>query len=442
MRFFQRIFLSVWVILVITLVLTLFLASLLPYPSDIEDGVHYDEQMVALVAMDLHEHLQTDPNTATLRLVERHVLDFGLLMQIYVIDPAGQDILNRQLPIPVARWLKEQNAGPQCPRDPRLTLAKLALNGYQVIGYQTVFPVGRMLMKPGARFLLILIALLVSVIVSLILARFIVRPIRHLREAGQRVANGDLNVQVAHTVSGRTDDIAQLARDFDVMTGRIQDLLESQQRLMRDVSHELRSPLARLQAMISIARQAPSDNPQLDRMEHELERLNELISKILSFARLEARTEINPQPIELMDLIQTIADDAALEGLDDGKDIQVNGPSQLFMSLDSALMHSALENIVRNALKYTAPQTMVTITVMAKGSAVVINIVDQGPGVPTEDLETLFEPFFRVDEARDTQSGTGGIGLAIAQRSVQLHGGTIQAMNQQPQGLCMEITLP
>ena len=228
------------------------------------------------------------------------------------------------------------------------------------------------------------------------------------------------------------------------MTERVQALLESQQRLMRDVSHELRSPLARLQALLSIARQKLGgvEGVPLDRMERELERLDELISEVLSYARLEATTEIHRQRTDLVDLLENVVDDADVEGQESGKQIRLRGPVTCMMDVNAGLIQRAVENVVRNALKHTAPQTIVEVTIAERPESVEIVVRDHGPGVPEAALDKLFDSFYRVEDGRGTHTGSGGIGLAIAERSVQLHGGTIRAANCSDGGLRIEIRLP
>jgi two-component system sensor histidine kinase CpxA len=300
------------------------------------------------------------------------------------------------------------------------------------------------LFRPGARGLLIGFWLMVGVAVSLLLARFIVLPVRRLQSAGQKVAAGDLSVRVAHTVGNRTDDIARLARDFDLMTERVDGLLQSQQRLMRDVSHELRSPLARLQALLSIARQKAdaAGAEQIDRMEAELERLDRLIGDILAFSRLEAKEAISRHPTDIVDLVQNIVDDASIEAQAAGKQIRMHGPTRCLIDVDSGLIQRAVENVVRNALRHTAEGTAVNVSIDNDARYVRIVTDDQGPGVPEEAIAKLFEPFFRVEQSRSTRSGGGGIGLAIAERSIRLHGGSIRARNRKDGGLSIAIALP
>jgi two-component system sensor histidine kinase CpxA len=354
--------------------------------------------------------------------------------------------LNRKLPVPVSRLARGQATFSSIldVEDPRIIVHREGLQGYVVVGYQKRFLLGRMLVEPRARLLLLVIAIGVSAGVSLLLARFVVLPVRRLREAGHRVSQGDLSVRVAHTVGGRRDDIALLARDFDAMTERIGQLLTSQQRLMRDVSHELRSPLARLNALLSLARQRfPGEHLDLvERMGLEADRLNLLIEEILEFARLDTQEGIRRRNTDLVDLATTIADDAALEGLESGKDVVVVGASRCLLAVDSGLIQRAIENVVRNALRHTRDHTLVTIQVEDGGDRARVVVDDNGPGVPEAELDHLFEPFYRVEAARTPHTGGSGLGLAIAHCSVRLHGGTIRASNRVPCGLRVTIELP
>ncbi len=441
-RFFRRIFLSVWIILLATVGLTLFVVSLLPQQTEEEET--YDRQLVEILANDLRDALAADAEGAFSYVQAHHVLDFDNLLQIYVLDANGNDVYGRSLPFAVRRFFQRSTApaaGTVRFDDPRVWAHREGLRGYQVVGYQSVYPFGRALVRPGTRILLLIVALVVSAVVSYVLARFIVLPVKRLRQAGQRVADGDLTVRVAHTVGGRTDDIAQLARDFDAMTERIEQLLHNQQRLMRDVSHELRSPLARMQALLSIARQKDADTSLVDRMERESERLNELIEQILTYARMEADTEIRKRDIDLIDLLTTVAEDASIEGETQNKSVVVRGPQRLLLTADNALLHSVFENVVRNAVRHTAADSNVIIQISDSDQQVLISVQDKGSGVPDDALGLLFEPFYQVDDRRSS-GDSSGVGLAIAERGVKLHQGRIWAENTSSGGLTVNIQLP
>ena len=438
-RFFKRIFLSVWIISIATMLVTAFAARLLPEATDSKPL--FLEQLTQHISQELTRQLQQDPNMTDNEIASRHILDYDNLIKVFIINPEGEDVLGRDLSEYLPLNYEYAN-------DQGLVVIYDEIYDYTVVGYRRSFPFGQVLVKPGARLVLAVTALIISVIVSIALARYVVQPVRHLREAGKRVATGDLTVRVAHQVEGRRDDIALLAQDFDFMTTRIQELLEKQKRLMRDVSHELRSPLARLQALFSLARQkldkqgGKLDIEHIADMEEESERLNSLIERILVFTRLDSVQEINRHKTDLVDLLQVIAEDAAIEGAEQHKDVLVSGSTHCVMNVDSALLHSAFENVIRNALRYTEPNTNVRVQLKETEEQIDINIVDNGPGVPEQELALLFEPFYRVETARTHKMGEGGIGLAIVERAIKLHGGSVYAENMKSGGLNVHIALP
>jgi two-component system sensor histidine kinase CpxA len=445
--FFGRILLSVWLILAVTVMLTVTAARFLPAGD--QQGSHYEEQLVALVAADLQEFLETIPGAEAEAIEEavlaRHVLDFDGLMQIYVLAPDGRDLLDRQVPRLLSEILHAENSidGQHVNGRARIRIYAADLQGYVVAGYQTGFRLGRILVKPGARLLAFLIIIFISVVVAWWLSRFIVLPVKRMSEAGHRVAEGDLSVRVAPSVGRRGDDIAQLARDFDYMTERVSQLLDAQQRLMRDVSHELRSPLARMQALLSLETQKEAvDFELVDRMERELLRLDQLIGEILAFARLQAADSVLREQIILKNILAEIAANAELEGSANNIRIEVLCAQDLTLAADPKLLHSALENIVRNAVRYSPPEGRVEIVAEMHDRQLSIQITDQGPGVPDALLGSLFEPFVQLQEADATLHGPGGIGLAIARRAIQLHQGHIKASNAKEGGLLIDVVLP
>lgn len=448
-RFFRRIFLSFWAMGVATVILAYLVAGLLQLAAISSGEDHYEKQLVAAVAQDLRAQMNAGPSpaAAVATVQQRHLLEMGYLLRIFIIDPTGKDIAGRSLPAAVSRLLRSESAEPGSTLAiwaPSLTVQSEGLRGYRVVGYSIAPPLSRTLLQPHGRSLMLAVSILASAGISMVLARFIALPIQRLRQAGQQVAAGDLSVRVAHTVGKRTDDIAKLARDFDVMTERVEHLIASQQQLMRDVSHELRSPLARLQAILSIARQKAQQDAvaNIDRMEHEVERLNMLIGEILSFARLQSRQQVEPCATDLVDLVRTIAEDADIEAGESYKSVHMTGPDRCIVSADTALIHRAIENVVRNALKYTAEYTSVEIAITTQADTVTVTVDDRGPGVPDAALEKLFQPFYRVTEVQSPSPAGSGVGLAIAERSVSLHGGSIRASNRDGGGLRVAISLP
>jgi signal transduction histidine kinase len=293
------------------------------------------------------------------------------------------------------------------------------------------------------RYLRFLGLLLVALILCYALARYLASPIGKIREATHKLADGDLNARVADQVGRRHDELAALARDFDVMAERIGSLITSQQRLTRDVSHELRSPLARLSVALEIAKQKTNGDAsvQLQRIETESSRLNEMISRILTLSKLESgSTDIEREEVDLRDVIADVAEDADFEARAKGKRVELSADSGCLVLGSENLLRSAIENVVRNAVRYTEEGTTVNVSLKEENGQAIVQVRDSGGGVPDEELKNLFVPFYRVGEARERTTGGIGLGLAIAKRAIIAHNGTIKARNE-GQGLLVEIRL-
>lgn len=285
--------------------------------------------------------------------------------------------------------------------------------------------------------------LLTGVVLCWLLALYLTSPIRKLREATNKFAGGDLTTRVAEKVGRRRDEISDLARDFDSMAERIESLVMSQQRLNRDISHELRSPLARLNVALEMARQraTPETMPQLTRIENESFRLNEMISRLLTLSKLETGSQdFDRHELNLKGLVEQIASDADFEAKARNRSVRVVRADDCRVIGSENLLHSAIENILRNAVRYTKEGTAVDVSLSNGNGRAVITIADHGEGVPEMELKNLFKPFYRVEEARDRGSGGTGLGLAIAEQAVKLHKGTISAKNTED-GLEVEIVL-
>jgi signal transduction histidine kinase len=293
------------------------------------------------------------------------------------------------------------------------------------------------------------VALLFGGIICYVLAWRLTAPIRRLRTAAQRLASGDLSARVGEARGKSGDEVADLGRDLNRMAERIEALMESQKRLVRDVSHELRSPLARFNVALGLARQHCSSAADIyfDRIERDAERLNELIGELLTLTLLESGVErFVREPLALDALVAKVAQDADFEAESRGKNVAVIACEPLTVEGNGELLRQALENVVRNAVRYTREGMAVEIAlrrVQVEGTMyAVISVRDYGPGVPEAALTKLFLPFYRVAEARDRQSGGTGIGLAITDRAVRLHSGTVNARNATDGGLLIEIRLP
>jgi two-component system sensor histidine kinase CpxA len=265
-----------------------------------------------------------------------------------------------------------------------------------------------------------------------------------LRAATQELARGNLSARVAPAFGNRRDELAALATDFDQMAEQIETLVNGQRRLLGDISHELRSPLARLNVALELARQRAGAEAAtaLQRIEREAEMLNEMIGQLLALTRLETHTDaVEKSSFDLVQLVREIVDDAEYEARNRNRSVQFDSPESCNILGNEQLLRRAIENVVRNAVQYTAEGTAIEVKLEC-GEQAVITVRDHGPGVPAETLDKLFRPFYRVDEARDRNSGGTGLGLAIAERAVRLHGGTVEAANLSTAGLLVTITLP
>lgn len=276
------------------------------------------------------------------------------------------------------------------------------------------------------------------------LARYLSSPITKLRNATQKFAAGDFQTRVGEKVGKRGDEVSRLANDFDEMAERIETLITSEKRLTQDISHELRSPLARLNVALELARAKANDetNPLLERIETESVRLNEMLSRLLTLSKLETGSgDFEKHQINLTNLTEQIVADADFEAQAKDRAVKIVEKDEINVFGNESLLRSAVENVLRNAVKYTKEKTTVEVSVVKAGKNAVITVRDFGSGVPEDELEKLFKPFYRLQTARDRKSGGIGLGLAIAERAVNTHNGKISAESMED-GLKVEIILP
>ena len=305
---------------------------------------------------------------------------------------------------------------------------------------------GRPAAAPQTQFFGGLVALVLSGVVCLGLVRYLTAPLVSLREATQKLACGDLSARTSAASNKRRDEVADMGRDFDAMAARIETLVGSQRQLLGDISHELRSPLARLAMALALARRhAENSTPEmanaLDRIARETTRLNALIGQLLELARLEGGGTTANERIDLQELAREVVADADYEAKNRNRAVEVE-TSPCFVMGTRELLHSALENVVRNAIRHTAPETTVQVQLEQNKSDAILRVRDWGSGAPEESLPHLFEPFYRAEAARDRDSGGVGLGLAITQRAIRSHGGTVIARNAPRGGLEIEMRLP
>jgi len=296
----------------------------------------------------------------------------------------------------------------------------------------------------------LLVVLTVSGLICYLLARYMTDPILKLGTAAQRLAAGDLSARVSPAIGNRQDEISGLAIDFDRMAERIESLLNSQRILLRDISHELRSPLARLNVALELCRKGsnPDVRKSLDRIGWESDKLNSMIGHLLTLNRVETGISVLEKTrIDLAKLIREIVDDADFEAKSFNREVKAVCIEECIVEGDEELLRRAIDNVARNAVRYTIDGSIVEVSLRCidddhGGSRGLITIRDHGNGVPEESIPHLFEPFYRVGDSRERETGGTGLGLAITAAAVRFHGGTVRATNSSEGGVIIEISLP
>jgi two-component system, OmpR family, sensor kinase len=369
-------------------------------------------------------------------------------VRLFVTDGADRDLLGRRVPpeaLSRARVLVETDEDPSSVRRVRLPEGETYL---LFLPTATMPPLERFLfgVRPAPPIALFLTGALVSLAFGALLAWYVARPIRHLRSAFASLSLGRFETRVAPLIGRRRDEVADLGRDFDGMAQQLQALTAAQRSLLHDVSHELRSPLARLQAAIGLARQDPRKlDASLERIENEAGRVDELVGQLLTLSRLEASAAGGPpersERTDLVDLVASVAADADFEAQAGGRAVAFTGEGEILADVRVELLHRAIENVVRNAVQHTAPGTTVEVSVgRPSAGEVLVTVADRGPGVAEPEIERIFEPFYRGAQGRP---GRGfGLGLAIARRAVEAHGGRLRAANRPGGGLSIELSVP
>ena len=447
---FLKIFLWFWLAMALV-VLAHSIAAMMVYDRGAKGFVGRQLELYALTAAETYERDGQAKTDAYLRLVERNGR-----ARLHLFDTNGTQLAGRDATPPVRALAQTVVAGSEEGFEQTARTDFIAKRVYTPTGRLLIVvgemqrPTGiRLPFMPGVWWAQLLAVLLTTGLLCYLLARYLSAPVVKLREATQRLAAGELSARVGAANHKRRDELADLGRDFDVMAERIEALLQSQQRLLHDISHELRSPLTRQKIALELAREGEGEEMQwaLERIEREANRLNDLINQLLALARLESRlTVAEPLPVDLKHLIEEIISDADFEARNQERAVRLAASADCWLMGNESLLHSAIENVVRNAVLYTAAGTEVEVTLrreaIEQGAQAVIRVLDHGAGVPQAALANIFRPFYRVAEARDRASGGVGLGLSISQRAVAAHGGTVSASNAPDGGLAVEIVLP
>jgi two-component system sensor histidine kinase CpxA len=443
MNLFWKLFAAFGIAMALTLVGAVFVGFRLASLAFDQMNIENREEIIAQAARVLNN--QGEPGLqGWLRARPRPVPGIMLM----VLNERNEDLLGRELPGRFERLLRRPpSRNPERLsnfRPPQLTTNVVGPNGqeYRFLFVRTRMTVLGVLTWPATQLAVLTLAVLAAAATSLVLARYLSSPIVRLQRASRALAAGALETRVGAPFNRRKDEVGTLARDFDTMAERIQALVTDKETLLRDVSHELRSPLARIGVALALAQRKANDASQADllRIEQEAARLDELVGQVMDLARLRTQAAKRFEPVELDELVAEVVDNARFEHPDARIDYT---PIKLPPVPGEALeLRSAFENVLRNALAYSEGAGAVSVGLKSTGTHIEIAVGDRGPGVPNEDLERIFEPFYRADKSRDHRHDGQGIGLAITSRVVERHGGRARARNRPGGGLEVTLALP
>ena len=367
--------------------------------------------------------------------------------RFWLVDPSGRELSGRSIPQRVlhdaAAAEKSEGLYHSYEANVLAAGATTAKGRYLLIAQLVPPPLSERV--PGDILWTLKLGTIFSAIICLLIAHYLTKPIERLRDATHQLARGNLDIHAGENLGNRRDEIADLVRDFDSMAGDLRNQIQSERNLLSGVSHELRSPIARIRLALTLARQGNDSerDEMLDRIEQESIQLDSMLERILSVARLESGQH-KPQfePLSLNDLVDDVVHDAKFEAAGTSatisyectEDIQVNG--------DPGLLRSAVENIVRNAIFYSGESGNIEVQLSTSDGTALLTVRDNGPGVPDDKMTLIFNPFYRVDDSRGTTTGGMGLGLAIVRNAIHAHGGGIIAQNIQPHGLEIKLKIP
>lgn len=442
-RLFWKLFLSFWLALLLFALGVLYAASAyLDATRERYDNMNPRERNESVFAT---AQMAANGGIDSLRAWARHV-DATELVPVLVMDAQENDLLGRE---PSVRALARlafvtKNYAQEAGHHKRFPLVLPDGKEYWLIPDFQNATLGRLISRPRVVATQLVLATLIGGGVCLALAAYLTFPLRRLREASVAYGSGDFSQRVAPTLGSRRDEIVDLAQSLDTMAERIDALIGAQRGLLRDVSHELRSPLARVQVAVGLARQRVGDQAgsELARIDAEMDRLNELIGRIIDFSRLDAGLQrARSDELRLEQIVADVADDVRLEADAKACAISTSLPEHAPCRGDAALLASAIENVLRNALRHSPSGGEIAVSLGRDETHWQILVADRGPGIPEELHAKVFEPFFRVDDHRNPQGGIG-LGLAIARQAVAAHAGSIQLKNRSGGGLEVSLRLP
>lgn len=446
---YWKIFLSFWLATILIIITTAWVTSEIAQKSSIpaHEQVFMDSYANAAIAIIESSHRDTlkkwlkqtgESKQMTLYLLSSTGEVIGNQEPPYEIKQIGADLVNEELDNGILKF------GNLIISHEILSTSGIA---YRLAAVSEK-PLSHFVIIPWAGLTIRLtIAIFISGLICYLLSIYLTQPLRSLGLAAKSIAKGKLSTRVGQFKGHHRDELAELSQEFDRMAEQLEAMVNSKERLLQDISHELRSPLARLQIAIELGHNKTGDKAKLEfnRMEMECLRLNTLIGEILEFTRLDKSPgQLNKALVPVLPLMQRLVEDANFEFNHSKHGILPDTSPVQQLYIDECLIHRALENIIRNAYRYSPPDEAVRIELSTDASKqhFFIDVLDRGPGVPDEQLETIFNPFYRVDTSREKKTGGYGLGLAIADKAVKQHHGSIVAMNRERGGLHVRITLP
>jgi signal transduction histidine kinase len=451
MPLYLRIFLSFWAVILLSLSVVIVLNVQLEQAQQAETA---SDERFGRFAENLGRRAQAVLNQGGRVALATWAMDDQRRQRrsmILVLDEQGSEILDRPIPRPMRRGLQTWAELPSAEledisRFPVHVISNPRDGRFLLLVTPPPRPLVLRVFGPLGPWGLLLVAAIVSGLACLLLARSMTRPMQELRAAGEALGLGKLDARVPRPYLKRSDEIGDLARDFNHMAERLERLVNGQRSLVRDISHELRSPLTRLQLALSLTERSESDEERqrrLQQMEVEIQRLNDLIGQILDFSRLKAVSDLPAESVDIVQLIQNLCEQIRIEA--DAKSLKINvrSPDNIRIQGHPEWLSRAIENVIRNAIRHSPAGSELVIDVRPDaGSMVEIAISDCGPGVPESQLKDIFEPFVRLSPERSEQGTGGGVGLAIAKEAADRHRGTVRAENRDPAGLRVVFTLP
>jgi two-component system sensor histidine kinase CpxA len=365
----------------------------------------------------------------------------------WLLGPSGQELLGRIVPDRVLQGAvaAEKNEGLFHSFEANYLSARATTGRgqYLLISELTPPPIGERV--PGDILWTLKLGTIISAVICLLIAHYLTKPIERMRDATHQLARGNLDIRAGENLGNRQDEIADLVRDFDSMAGELRNQIQSERNLLSGVSHELRSPIARIRLALTLARNADEHErtEMFDRIEQDTVQLDSMLERILTVARLESgQQKPTFSELSLNQVIDDVLDDANFEAAAVGASITYHSSGEIKVAGDAAWLHSAIENVVRNALFYSGKDGKIDVRLELVNGAAMITVRDNGPGAPENALPLLFKPFYRVDNSRGTSTGGMGLGLAIVRNTIAAHGGTVSAQNVKPHGLEISIMLP